>query len=160
MPLARYFFFVGAALLALLILSNQVLPQVPVADRSEASADRYSIKIRSEQKLPERVVFDTSIQPPAPALARTVKTEVNRPAPPAIAEFSAKARVRETFAQFRPTEPDQLQPSDLEQLQASDPRQPEAKLPPKRKIARKHAAPPMMQLAQQPQFGLLGRNTW
>jgi hypothetical protein len=163
MPLARYFFFVGAALLALLFISNQVLPQVPVTDRTEASPDKYSIRIHSVQKWPERVVFDTSIQPSAPAMAAgtetaktvTAKTEAAAPAPATVAEFTAKAHVREAFAQFRPS-------ADVTQLQPSEPKKLEPAAPPKRKIAKRRVAPPppMMLVAQQPQFGFFGRNTW
>jgi hypothetical protein len=157
MPLARYFFFVGAALFALLFLSNQLLPQVPVTDRTEASTDNYSIRIHSAEKWPERVVFDTSIPPIAPALAAkvdTAKTDATVPAPTPVGEFSAKAHVREAFAQFRP---------------ADDPKHPEPKAQPKRKIAKKRVArpttlfaqqPPMFLVAQRPQFGFFSRNTW
>ena len=61
--------------------------------------------------------------------------------------MSAKARVRESFAQFRP---------------ADDPK-PEAKPLPKRKIAKVRTAPtasPMMRVAQQPHFGFFGNNIW
>ena len=63
--------------------------------------------------------------------------------------MSAKARVRKSFAQFKP---------------ADDPK-PEAKAPPKRKIAKAKVAPPaapmpVMRVAQQPHFGFFARNVW
>src|SRR5882724_2192468 len=118
MPLARYFFFVGGVLLALLFVVDAVLPTLPVSDRTDKGADKSIIRIHSDRKWPERVVFDTSLPTIIPALA--AKAEVNKAAvavPAAIAELSAKARVRETFAQF----------------QSSDPKKPEPKLQRKRK---------------------------
>jgi hypothetical protein len=148
MPLARYFVFVGGVLLALLFVVGAVLPQLPVADADGAGAgvDKSTIRIHSDRKWPERVVFDTSI--PTPIVpAQTVKAEVIKaetvaPPPTLVADVSAKTRVPEAFAQFVPHEP----------------KKPEAKLQRKRKIARSRVAPPMIQVAQQPRFGFF--NTW
>jgi hypothetical protein len=90
---------------------------------------------------------------------------------PALAEISAKARVRETFAQFTPaakadtaavkkTEAKtQIQPQV--QAQAQPPQTPAQQ--PKRKVARTHPVPqqgrPMMVMAQQPHFGFFN-STW
>jgi hypothetical protein len=70
MPLMRYFGFVGSALLLLLFALNWYLPQ-PVGGPVPAVADRPVIRISSIEKLPERVVMDTSlptIVPPPTAL--------------------------------------------------------------------------------------------
>jgi hypothetical protein len=146
MPIARYFFFVGGVLLALLFLSDAVLPQVPVADRTVA--DLPVIRIHSDRKWPERVVFDTSIRAVAPV--QTAKAQVDVPAPSTVADVSGK--VRDAFAQ--------LQPSDAKQLESSNPKMPDPKLPPKRKVAKKHIAPPTVLVAQHPQFGFFASNTW
>jgi hypothetical protein len=146
MPIARYFLFVGGVLLALLFISDAVLPQLPVADR--ASADLPVIRIHSDRKWPERVVFDTTIPNLAPV--QTAKADV--PAPVTAADVSAKARVREAFAQ--------LQPSDAKQVESNNLKKPEPKLRPKRKIARKRVAPPRVLVAQQPQFGFFANNMW
>jgi hypothetical protein len=62
MPVARYFLFVGGVLLALLFLSNEVLPKLPVeADRAETGPHKSVIRIQSDRKWPERVVFDTNL---------------------------------------------------------------------------------------------------
>ena len=126
MPLARYFFFVGGVLLALLFAIDTGSPKMPAADQTATAVDVPAQRIQSERKWPERVVFDTSMPTIVPAQA----VAADRPlaGQPAPAEISAKTRVRETFAQFRP----------------EDEKKPEARQPPKRKIAKPRAAPPMM----------------
>ena len=153
MPLARYFLFVGGVLLALLFISDAYLPKSP--DTVRADTDLPVIRIHSDRKWPQSVVFDTS--QPAIAPVQVAKTEAGVPAPATVAEVSAKVRVREAFAQ--------LPSPDSKQQQSSDATKPEPKLRPKRKIARRHAAPPMVVVAQhpqfgQPQFGFFANNTW
>jgi hypothetical protein len=148
MPIARYFFFVGGVLLALLFISDAVLPSLPVADR--AVADLPLIRIHTDRKWPERVVFDTSIRTVAPVQIANAQAGV--PAPATVADVSAKVRVREAFAQ--------LQPSDAKRLESSYLKLPEPKLQPKRKVAKKHIAPPTVLVAQQPRFGFFASNTW
>ncbi len=114
MPLARYFFFVGGVLLALLFIADACLPKLPVADR--ANADLPVIRIHSDRKWPERVVYDTSLPTNIPA--QIANTEASVPAPAAVADVPAKTQVREAFAQ--------LQPSDARQLQQSEPKKAEA----------------------------------
>ncbi|SRR5260370_998663 len=147
MPLARYFFFVGGVLLALLFVVDAVLPKLPVADR--ADTDLPVIRIHSDRKWPERVVFDTSLPTIVPA--QTAKTEPVVPAPATVADVSAKVRVRDAFAQL---------PFDPKQAQLSDPKKPDPKLQRKRKIAKRRVAPPTVLVAQQPQFGFFANNTW
>jgi hypothetical protein len=149
MPVLRYFLFVGGALLALLFAVDAFAPGSPVVAVADASAtsENPALRIRSDRKWPERIVFDTSTPTVVPP-AQTAATEVNPPPPPAAAnEFTAKARVRESFAQFRP---------------ADDVSKPEAKPQPKRKVAKHRAAPAAPQVAlvaQQPQrFGFFGNN--
>ena len=148
MPLARYFFSVGGVLLALLFISDAYLPKLPVADR--ANSDLPVVRIHSDRKWPERVVYDTSLPTIIPA--QIANTDASVPAPATVADVSATAQVREAFAQ--------LQPSDANQLQPSDPKKPEPKLQRKRKIAKRRAAPPMVLVEQQPQFGLFGNRIW
>jgi len=59
MPLMRYFGFVGSALLLLLFGLDWYLPQ-PAVESVRAVTDRPAIRISSIEKLPERVVIDTS----------------------------------------------------------------------------------------------------
>jgi hypothetical protein len=160
MPLLRYFVFVGGALLALLLISNAYftnapdnayLPKTPDEVRAADSGfDRSTIRILSETKWPERVVFDTNQPTIVPVRAAGVIGGVQAPA--RVADVSAKAQVREAFAQ--------VPPSDHTQAQLSDPKKPEKPVQRKRKIAKRHPGPPVMMVAQQPQFSLFGNNTW
>ena len=70
MPLMKYFGYVGSALLLLLFGLNWFLPQ-PVLEPIHPGANRPVILISSAKKLPERVVFDTSLPTiiPAPPMA-------------------------------------------------------------------------------------------
>ncbi len=147
MPVVRYFLLVGGVLLALLFLSNEVLPQLPVAERvAELGSNKSAIRINSDRKWPERVVFDTNmptiVPPVAPALV--AKAEAVGPAPAAVAEVSAQARGLQAFAQLKPSEPSKPEPKPLH----------------KRKVAKTRVAPPMVVVAQQPRFGFFGNDTW
>jgi hypothetical protein len=62
MPLLRYFGVVGPALLMLLLGVNWILPE-SVPEPPHASIERPAIRISSIEKLPERVVFDTTLPP-------------------------------------------------------------------------------------------------
>jgi hypothetical protein len=142
MPIARYFLFVGGVLLALLLAIDALFPQqAVVASRGASSVDKTVVRIRSDQKLPERVVYDTSLPTivPPPAVMAQVTAPVVAPSAPAVAAASAdaaaEARVRETFAQLVPAEA----------------KKPEPQAQRKRKVAKSRPAPPM-QLAQQPQM--------
>jgi hypothetical protein len=144
MPVLRYFLFVGGSLLALLFAVDAYVPKEPVVTAAEASAptDNPTLRIRSDRKWPERIVFDTSVPTIVPP-AQTAAIEVSVPSPTAASEFTAKARVRESFAQFKP----------------ADEGKSEAKPQPKRKIAKRRAPPQVVLVAQQPQrFGFFGNN--
>ena len=143
MPVARYFLYVGGVLLALIFAFDAFAPQQPaVASNQVPSIDKTVVRIRSDQKLPERVVYDTSlptIVPPKPTVVQAAA------APPArVADITAQARVRETFAQFVPAEAKKLEP----QVQH------------KRKIAKSKPSQPLRYAQQQPRFGFFGGPTW
>jgi hypothetical protein len=148
MPVARYFLFVGGVLLALLFALDAFAPQqVAVASNSAPSIDKTVVRIRSDQKPPERVVYDMSLPTIVPPAA---KTQVAAAVP--AADVSAQARVRDTFAQFVPAEAKKLE----KQLEPQAPR--------KRKVVRvakaRSAQPMRFAQQQQPQhFGFFG-NTW
>jgi len=147
MPVARYFLLVGGVLLALLFLLNEVLPQLPVAERvAESGSSKSVIRINSDRKWPERVVFDTNMPTIVPPIAPVLvaKAEAAVPAPAAVAAVSAQARGLQAFAQLKPSEP----------------RKPEPKPQHKRKIAKTRVAPPMVVVAQQPRFGFFANDTW
>jgi hypothetical protein len=149
MPLARYFVFVGGVLLALLLVVGAVLPQLPVADSADAGVDKSTIRIHSDRKWPERVVFDTSLPTMVPAQTPKAEAANSAPAPTIVADVPPKARVREAFAQLVPPESKKPEPK----LQ---------KLHRKPKIAKTRAAPqpPMVMVAQQPRFGFFANSTW
>jgi hypothetical protein len=81
--LVRYFLYAGSALLALLLLVDWYSPGVPVVtkdDRAQETAlDKEILRIRSAQKWPQKIDFDTNIPTvvPPPALVASVP-----PAPP------------------------------------------------------------------------------
>src|SRR5690242_2869046 len=107
MPVARYFLFVGAALLALLFALDAFVPQqAAVANNAAPSIDKTVVRIHSDQKLPERVVYDTSLPTIVPPAAKT-QIAAAPVAPPADA--TAQVRVRDTFAQFVPAEARKLE---------------------------------------------------
>lgn len=145
MPVARYFLFVGGVLLALLLLCNEVLPQLPAeAARAEPGPgpDRLVIRIRSDRKWPERVVFDTNLPTIVPP--RTAAIAVSAPAQTTVADVSAKSRALQSFAELKPSEPKKPEPKPVH----------------KRRVAKARMAPPMELVAQQPRFGFFANNTW
>jgi hypothetical protein len=143
MPVARYFFFVGGVLLALLFLSNEVLPKLPAeAARAEAGPDKSVIRIRSDRKWPERVVFDTNLPTIIPP--QTAKIAVSAPAQTTVADVSARSRALQSFAELKPSEPKRPEPKPVH----------------KRRIAKARVAAPMVLVAQQPRFGFFANNTW
>src|SRR4030088_3261695 len=92
MPVLRYFLFVGGALLALLFAVDAFAPKVPVVVAAEASAtiENPTLRIRSDRKWPDRIVFDTSLPTIVPP-AQTAATEVSPPPPAVAGGFPAKA---------------------------------------------------------------------
>ncbi|MBA2400588.1 MAG: hypothetical protein H0V72_18190 [Bradyrhizobium sp.] len=149
MPVARYFLFVGSVLLALLFALDAFAPQqVAVASNSAPSIDKTVVRIRSDQKPPERVVYDMSLPTIVPPAAKA-QVAVAPVAP--IIDTNAQARVRDTFAQFVPAEARKVE------------KQIEPQAPRKRKVARiakTRSAQPPMRFAQQQHFGFFGNNTW
>ena len=140
MPLARYFLYVGGALLAVLFISDPYLPKLQVADWGNSRP--AIIHIHSDQKWPERIVYDTSLPTAVPAQITNIEANV---APP---EIVPSATEREAFAQ--------LQPSS----QLSDAKKREPKLQHQRKIAKRRAAPPELLATRQGQFGWFGNRIW
>ena len=145
MPVVRYFLFVGGALLALLFMADAYFPKLPAVDDVSTAAggavsDLSVIRIHSDRKWPERVVFDTSHPILTPEPVRMAEAA----APPAtLAEVAAPARPDDSFAQLQ------------------TPKKPEPKLTHKRRIvAKSHRGPPTMLVAQQPRFGFFTNAFW
>jgi hypothetical protein len=67
MPLMKYFGFVGSALLMFLLGLNWFLPQA-ASEPIGADINRPVIRISSVEKLPERVIIDTSLPTIVPSL--------------------------------------------------------------------------------------------
>jgi hypothetical protein len=165
MPLFRYFLSVGGALLSLLLIANLVLPQEPPSATLTSLAELPPVRIHSERKLPDRIVFDTQFAVattpvqmlPSPKIAAAVTPT---PAPALTAGMSAKVRVREAFAQLPATE-DVAEPKmdQMARVVVPAPQMYKVKQVPKRVAApRPYARRPLAIVAQQPHFGLFG--TW
>ncbi len=94
MPVVRYFFFVGGALLALLFILDAALPKPPAADGPDTEVDLTTVRIHSDQKWPERVVFDTSASAAVPATVPASPAREPRP-------MSRRRRLWPTFRRAR-----------------------------------------------------------
>ena len=149
MPLARYFLLVGGALLLVLLVIGAFLPSLPAVEPFETQ--RTTIRIHSEMKLPERVVFDTSV-PSATHSEAPVIAGIGAPPPSSADDVSAKAR--EAFAQ--------VQPSDVSRTRVAELKRPEPKpsLSRKSETRKRAAAPRKVRLARQPQFDWFGGRMW
>jgi hypothetical protein len=139
MPLARYFFYVGGVLLALLFIAGAHLPKLPVAHWSDKVS--YNIRVHSDRKWPQRIVYDTNLPTITPP--QIASTEQSAAAPATIA--SAEPRKQGPFAQLPASDANQLQSSDSKKRQPKQQRQ--------RKNAKRHTPPPVLLAARQRQFG-------
>jgi len=147
MPLARYFSVVGGVLLALLFILDACFPKLPVVAKTKVYLP--VIRIYSDRKWPERIVYDTSL--PTTVSTPIVATEGITLAPTVIAAVSAAAREREAFAMLSPAD---------DRSKASNTKMREMKPRYHRKIARRRAPAPTLAMARQPQFGWFGGNFW
>jgi hypothetical protein len=147
MPLARYFSLVGGVLFALLFIFDACFPKLPVVIK--ANADLPVIRIYSDRKWPERIVYDTSIPTIVPT--SMASTEGIIQAPNVIADASTGAKERESFAMVLPSI-DRSQASNTK-MRALTPRL-------QRKIARKRMPAPTVATARHLHYGWFGRNFW
>ena len=135
-------------MLALLFIVDATLPKLPVTERTVTAADLSMIRIHSDRKWPEGVVFDTTLPTITPAAPVVAEMQAQRPT--GVADSPAKPRAREAFAQL---------PFTSNQPPPADPRKSEPKG--KRKsIAKSHIGPPTILVAQQPRFGFFGNDIW
>ena len=148
MPLARYFLYVGGVLFTLVFILDACLTRLAISERSPVTSP--VIRIHSDRKWPERIVFDAALPTIVPAPTAIVEDRVAGPAP--VTDGSAKEREREAFAL--------MQPSDAKRLQPSDPGRRELKQQRQRKIVKRHVMPRSVLVARQPQFGWFGSNIW
>ena len=150
MPLARYFSCVGGVLLALLFILDACVPKLPAS--AKAKVYPPLIRIYSDRKWPERIVYDTSLPTIVPTSIARVEGIVQ--APEISAETSIAATERAAFAMLTPSG---------EQLQTSNMQKRELKPRHQVKIVRKRAPPSRFAMARHPQFspfGWFGRNFW
>jgi hypothetical protein len=146
MPLRGYFLWVGGVLLALLLVADAWLPKLPA--RATARTQPPLIRIHSDQKWPERVVYDTSA-PMVRLAAAASAVDSGNSAQPEIANIAPN--VREAFAELRATETRPL---------PADAKKPEAGLQRQHRMARKHAARPVRLAARRMPFGWFGPTIW
>ena len=85
-PIGRYLAFVGSLLLAMLFIADWLLPIGPTQSVTSGEADKATIRIKSDRKWPERIVFDTS----APTFVAQT--------PPLVADAPVTNAPREAFA--------------------------------------------------------------
>ena len=139
MPLARYFLYVGGALLALLFISDPYLPKLPALDWGNSRPT--IIHIHSDQKWPERIVYDTSLLTAVPP-AQIANIEANV----AVPEIVSSTTEREAFAQLQPS-------SQLTDAKKIEPKH-------HHKIAKRRTASSARLAARQMQFGWFGNRIW
>lgn len=149
MPLARYFSFVGGVLLALLFIFDVCLPKPPMAEKVEVYLP--VIRIHSDHKWPERILYDTNL--PTPVSTLTATSDGITQVAELIVDASAGSKEKEAFAML-PSSPDRLQASNVKQRELRPQRH--------RKVARKRTPvqAPVFAMARQQQFGWFGRNFW
>ena len=140
MPLSRYFLYVGGVLLALLFISDPYFPKLRAADWGDSRS--AIIRIHSDKKWPERIVYDTCLPAVVPAQIANIEAKVVAP------EIVASTAEREAFAQLQPPS----QRSDIKKIEPKAQRH--------HKIAKRHVAPPARLAARHMQFGWFGDRIW
>lgn len=131
MPLARYFGFVGTALL-ILLLGVSWLVSEPVPEAASNDINKPVIRISSIEKLPDRVIFDTSLPPTRP--------------PSAVMAAAQPVRSAFEFVQITPGPLPAIIPARLPVIAMTDevtPRGPKiVKRDPSKKLAAHRSVPP------------------
>lgn len=139
MPLARYFLYVGGVLFTLVFMLDACLTRQPVMESAHVSSP--VIRIHSDRKWPERIVFDTTLPTIVPAQTAIAEDRVVNP----------KVTERQAFAL--------MQPSDVKRLEPTTSGRRDLKPQRQRKIVKRHVSPRSVLVARQPQFGWFG-NIW
>jgi len=148
MPLARYFLYVGGVLLTLVFILDACLTKFPVMESAHVNSP--IIRIRSDRKWPERIVFDTTLPTIVPAQTAIVEDRVSSPV--TVTDVALKEREREAFALMQPSNAKRLEPSALGRGELKPQRQ--------RKIVKRHVMPRSLFVARQPQFDWFGNTIW
>jgi len=147
MPLTRYLSCVGGVLLALLFIVDACFPRLPAS----VSANVYPpvIRIYSDQKWPERIVYDTSLPTIIPT--SVAGAEVIVQPPEVAAEASTGAKDRAAFAMLRPVD---------EQLLSSNTKMRIVKPRHQVKIVRKRVPAPRLAMVRPVSSGWFGKGFW
>jgi hypothetical protein len=128
-------------LLALLFIADACLPKWP-ATKLTTDAPPLAIRVSSESKWPERIIFDTSA--PIPHVATAANSVTINP------EAVNPARARDAFAQLQTS--DQMQGTGQKKLDAQMQRQ--------QRIAKRHVARPFLRASRQPRYAWFGGRMW
>jgi hypothetical protein len=134
----RYAVCVTSVLLALLFIADAYLPKLPTGGKIAALPP--GVRIYSDQKWPERIVYDTSV-----TMVRSAPAANPEAAGSAPIAF-ASPRLREALAE--------LQTTDAGPPQSANPKKP------RRKFAKKHAAKPVWLAARRSPFGWVRPTIW
>jgi len=148
MPLAAYFRIVGAALLALLWIVDSYLPRAPAVQGT--AADPPVIRLHSDRKWPERVVFDTSAPTVSVDLAALQGHVAASPAPDAPASSAVAPAMRDALAML---------PADPRRVEAVQQNTRQMKQKVAARSARRHVRPQFV-LASPRQFAWFGFRPW
>src|SRR5436305_3697277 len=98
MPVLRYFLYIGGALLGLLFILDAYLPKFPMPVRVHDHIP--VIRIASDRKWPERVVYDTNLPTIVPAQSVTIEARL----PLRAKDAGASARIGQEFAELQSSE--------------------------------------------------------
>src|SRR5882724_2678531 len=107
MPLARYFLYVGGVLLTLVFILDACLTKFPVMESAHVNSP--IIRIRSDRKWPERIVFYTT--PPTIVAAPTAIVEHRVPSPVTVTGAPVKGGGPAAFAVMQPSNTKRVAPS-------------------------------------------------
>ncbi|PSO22096.1 hypothetical protein [Bradyrhizobium sp. MOS003] len=144
MPVLQYLLYVGGALLTLLFIVDACVP-----DRSAGHARSGlspAIRIYSDQKVPERVVLDTSQITIFPK--EIAKGEFGTP----LSAESTQTQALDAFAQFESPDAGRILSRQLVKSDAKRQRQ--------SKIARRYIERRIRLVARPPQYGWFGSQMW
>ncbi|MCK1515487.1 hypothetical protein IVB22_23620 [Bradyrhizobium sp. 190] len=144
MPLARYFLYVGGVLFTLVFILDACLTRLPVMESAHVNSP--VIRIHSDRKWPERIVFDTTLPTIVPAPTAITEDRVANPA-----TATPRDKERQAFAL--------MQPSDVKRLEPTTSGGRDLKPQRQRKVVKRHVSPRSFLVARQPQFGWFG-NIW
>ena len=113
-PIVRYFLWVGSTLIALLLMAGWYWPSTPSISTQTQQAVvenqvERTIRIQSERKWPERMVFDTTVPtivpPPSPTIAPPPVATADAAPPPAAATPAAAPLVEARAEMKQPPRP-------------------------------------------------------